>query len=86
MVTKTLRIKKVWFEAIASGEKSIEYRADKPFYGWLSTIEVPFKLVLHYQKPPRITKTVAKVELIKRPDWIDPTLCPTDLVWALHLS
>lgn len=85
MIRKTLRIKKIWFDAIAEGSKKIEYRADKPFYEWLGIIKPPFEIMLHYQKPPRLIKTAYKIKLIRRPNWIDPLLVPTRKCWAIYL-
>lgn len=86
MEVKTLRIKKIYFDAIANGSKGIEYRATKPFYDWLSRIETPFLLRLHYQKRIFVSVTVKRVRLIRRPKDVDATLVPTDKVWALYLG
>ncbi len=86
MQTRTLRIKKFYFDMIANGEKRMEFRSATPFYEWLRTIETPFLLTLHYQKPPRLTRIVTKVRLIPTPMWIDTKVITTDLCWVLTLE
>jgi hypothetical protein len=84
MQTKTVRIKKVYFDAIADGTKRVEYRADKAYYDWLATVPTPFVLRLHYQKCVMLSVEVDKVRRIKRPASVK--LIPTTKVWALSIG
>jgi hypothetical protein len=86
MDIKTMRIKKIYFDAILDGSKRIEYRAVKPYYGWLETIPTPFLLRLHYQKRTALTVIVEEVNRITRPRFVDEKFVPTRFVWALSLG
>jgi hypothetical protein len=58
----TLRIKRKYFDLIASGEKKIEYRETKQFYVRLfSGRERIVRLKLHYQSPRQLTVSVKKI-------------------------
>lgn len=83
MITKTLRIKKVYFEEIKKGVKLSETRAKKPYYDWLASIETPFRLKLHYQKKDvYLFKTVTRVTCGRR-TFTTPEV-PTLAFWELH--
>lgn len=86
MITKTLRIKRVYFDAIRNGTKQIEYRADKSYYDWLHSIEKPFKLKLHYQGDETMTVTVSKTKRIKTPAFIDKEIISTPYCWQLFID
>jgi ASC-1-like (ASCH) protein len=63
----TLRIKRVYFEKIKSGEKTTEYRDGRDFY--VKMFEgLPIKyLKLHYQGRDTLTVEVRSIRLVKRP-------------------
>ncbi len=86
MIIKTMRIKKIFFDAILDGSKRTEYRAVKPYYEWLEMAETPFLLRLHYQSRKSLTVVVEEVNRISRPNFIDEKLVPTRFVWALSLG
>jgi len=65
-VVYTLRIKKMYFDKILTGEKRKEYRAVKPFYKFLEDPELS-EIVFHYQQPRRLRCKVLKVRKIKTP-------------------
>lgn len=86
MEMKTLRIKKVFFEAIERGEKRFEYRSDTPFYSWLETVRMPFMLKLHYQKTGvNLIRKIKLIERIETPEWISDEFVSTDYCWKIHL-
>lgn len=82
----TLRIKKVYFDAIANGEKTVEYRSVKPFYRNLADPSLTH-VMLHYQKAPRLLCDVVKVRKIKCPKFLrESGIDFTDRVYAIHLA
>ena len=65
----TLRIKKIYFDAIADGSKKFEYRAYSDFYRRMFEKEGKIDSVtLHYQLPPRLTCRVTRIEVIPHPE------------------
>lgn len=59
----TLRIKKKYFDLIASGEKKIEYRECKEFYHRLFEKKRSLKVLkLHYQSPRQLTVDIKKIK------------------------
>lgn len=82
MITKTLRIKKIYFDAIADGSKTTEYRACKAYYAWLKDAPTPFLLRLHYQRGPQLVVMVERVRRMRRKNWMDPAIIPTRTVWS----
>lgn len=70
--TLTLRIKRIYFDQILSGEKTVEYRDAKPFYDRMlnQDTKAPItKLRLHYQRERMLECDVAGVALVPTPDW-----------------
>ncbi len=67
--TVTLRIKKVFFDAIKEGRKKKEYRDFKPFYEKLFKENVG-ALKLHYQGNEMLTVEVKKIQVINTPKWL----------------
>jgi hypothetical protein len=66
----TLRIKRVYFDQILSGEKSIEYRDVKPFYERMFERNASIKtLTLHYQRGRKLICDVIAVHRMPTPDW-----------------
>jgi hypothetical protein len=65
-VRRHLRIKKVYFDVIARGEKTKEYRSVTKHYDFLAHPELD-EIVLHYQRPPRVTCDVVSVRVIDCP-------------------
>lgn len=70
--TLTLRIKRVYFDQILSGEKTVEYRDVKPFYERL--LQKPnaapiTKLRLHYQRKRMLECDVGGIANVPTPEW-----------------
>lgn len=86
MPTRTLSIMRVYFDAIADGTKTTEYRACKPYFRWLETMRTPFMLKLHYQRGPQLVVVVERIRQQQREDWMDRAIIPTETVWALDLG
>lgn len=64
----TLRIKKVYFDRIKSGEKTIEYRDGRSYYAGLLAGRPKLKrLRLHYQGTEILEVEVKSVRLINKP-------------------
>lgn len=77
----TVRIKKVFFDKIASGEKTIEYRNITPFYKIFENPDVK-TILFHYQKNPRLIAEIIKIEKVKAPEgWKT-----TPYIYAIHLG
>lgn len=87
MISKTLRIKKVYFEKILAGEKTREYRADSDYYNAIfREIKAPFNLRLHYQGGVFLDVKVTSLRKIRRPERIKPENVPTRLCYELVLD
>lgn len=87
MSTVVLRIKKKYFDAIESGEKTIEYRDVKPFYTKMFDGKTVDRVMLHYQSGKWLTRDVVKVEIIPTPDELKDSGIPfSDRVYAIHLK
>jgi ASC-1-like (ASCH) protein len=82
----SLRIKKVYFDKIKSGEKTVEYRKNSKFYRRLFAKKIT-SLTFHYQKPPQLTVKILDIRLIKKPAKFanDETL-PTKKIYAIYLE
>ncbi len=66
----TLRIKRVYFDQILSGEKTIEYRDCKAFYERLFRDVTTLKtLTLHYQRARKLRADIVAITRIKTPDF-----------------
>jgi hypothetical protein len=70
-----LRIKKIYFDAILSGEKRFEYRKATSRYRGLSDPDVTH-ILLHYQTPRRLLARIVRIDVIPRPDWLDESFSP----------
>lgn len=81
----TLRIKKVYYDAIRDGTKTVEYRKQSNFYDRLFFNPIS-SIRLHYQGPCKLVCDVERVEVIKRPKHVDPEIVPTANVYAIHLK
>lgn len=81
----TLRIKKVYFDQIASGEKKTEYRSYKDFYTRIFEGFEIKRLVLHYQSSRRVVAEVKRIDLIPRPSFLDAASF-TSKVFAIRLG
>lgn len=88
--TITLRIKRIWYDLIKSGEKKIEYRECKPFYDALFNEKADI-LKLHYQGKFHLLVEIKKIRKIKTPKKIVKMI--TDLgmdadmyIYAIYLG
>lgn len=79
----TLRIKRVYLQAIASGEKRTEYREHKDFYKRLLK-RTPTTLTLHYQQRERVIVEVTRVDVIDTPK--DFSSSTTPKCYAIRLG
>ena len=89
MRTITLRIKRVYFEAIKSGEKKIEYRDNTMFYRkFFVRGDAISNIVFHYQNPQdKIKVAVKEIYVIQKPDFLkDSKLVRTESVFAIQLG
>lgn len=75
-IVRTLRIKKIYFDRILSGEKKAEYRDYKPFY--TSLLEpIPTWIIFHYQNPrDKLIARVLGVEVIDTPERLKVSAIP----------
>lgn len=81
----TLRIKKKYFDQIASGQKTVEYRANKKFYKKLSVITYSH-VIFHYQSKPKLICEITKIELIKNfLTGAELKIVPTKRIYAIHM-
>lgn len=84
--TKTLRIKKKYFDQIESGEKTAEFRSNTPFYQSLFK-EKPSFLYLHYQGPVGLVVEVKSIRLIKKPvRFKDSEILTTEKIFKITLG
>lgn len=82
----SLRIKKIFFDLIKSGEKRVEYRKNSVFYRRLLLARKIKTIELHYQKPNRITIEVESIRLIDRPEkFRGNAMLPTEKVFAISI-
>ena len=83
---KVLRIKKIYFEKILSGEKVFEYRSIKPYYDFLKDKDLTH-LIFHYQGRKYLKVTVISVRKIKRPKSLEKSqIYFTPKVYKIGLS
>ena len=87
-MTITLRIKRVYFDAIAAGTKSIEYRDVKPFYDKLLSRPNITHLKLHYQQPRQMICEVRGIFKKRVPPELrnDPDVPFSEYVYAIMLA
>ncbi len=82
-----VRIKKVFFDKIKSGEKKFEYRSNSPY--WRSRlVGRKYKTIsFHYQTGERLTMKFLGVRLVKKPkSLIDSPYLTTDKVFRISLG
>ena len=84
----TLRIKRVYFDAIRDGHKTVEYRADRLFYRNLFRAHAFTTLLLHYQKAPRLLCDIIKIGRVANPlpKHERPEFLATPNVWAIYIK
>lgn len=81
-----LRIKKIYLEKIASGEKTSEYRSNTSFYQKRLFAKSFDQVEFHYQSNDRVICKIESISLIKRPDFIDPVIVPTVKCFEIKLK
>ena len=64
----TLRIKRVYFDKILSGEKRVEYRHFKDYYVKMFEGYEPTVLRLHYQQGPMLQVGIKSIKVIPTPE------------------
>ena len=74
-IIKIIRIKKIFFNRILTGEKTIEWRDYKDFYKRLFSPK-PTHLIFHYQSKEKIIVTVKKIQIVKRPSILNNSIIP----------
>lgn len=72
MKTVKLTIQKKYFDLIASGEKTSEYRSCTPRYKNIFD-KNPDTLILHYFHGEELTAQIKKIEIIDSPDFLKET-------------
>lgn len=88
-MTITLRIKRVYFDLIASGEKTIEYRDAKPYYDKMLSRKGITQLKLHYQQKRQMLCEVKRIRKIRTPKseyTSDPDVPFSEYVYAIHVA
>lgn len=81
-----LRIKKVFFDKIKSGEKISEFRNKTEFYDKLLKNR-PKKIVFHFQKKERLLVDVIDISIIPKPQrFINSTILTTDRIYKIDVS
>ena len=87
MITKTLRIKKVFFDQILAGEKTYEYRSGTPYYQKFFDADIS-ALKLHYQYDRRhLIVAVHDIELIDKPEHLQSSpYLSTDQIYKITLG
>lgn len=86
IVLSTLRIKRIYFDRILSGDKKIEFRDYKDFYHRLFK-KNPTHLILHYQGKRKLLVEVSSVEVIPTPDRLKESKIKfSEKVYAIHLG
>lgn len=72
----TLRIKKIYFDRIESGEKIIEYRDFKPYYERIFEKGIVKEVLFHYQGIPKLLVDVENIKVIKTPKRLKESAIP----------
>lgn len=82
------RIRRVHFDQIKAGTKTIEYRAAIRSYGWLERVAPDAELVFQCGPYLSLTKKIDKVEKINTPEeFLDADWCRgCSEVYAIHLK
>jgi ASC-1-like (ASCH) protein len=82
----TLRIKRVYFEQIRSGEKKFELRADNDYYKRRFTGQSYDTLMLHYQKEQRLYCDIVSISKVTTPANIPKDVVPTKTCWKIDVK
>jgi len=85
--TLVLPIKKIYFEAIRRGDKTIEYRDIKPFYtNRFSKYEYKYLRLSYYQAPFLIVE-IKKIEIRDTPvEFLGSEFLRSDKCYWIHLG
>lgn len=82
----SLRIKKIYFDQIKSGEKTTEYRSDSDFYRVRLMNENPPTEVVLCCGRSILRRKIKKIELIKKPQFLESfDFLKGKNVFAIHL-
>lgn len=85
-MTKTLRIKRVYFDAIRRAEKTYELRADTDFYRKMFKESERVNMIMfHYQGKERLYCEVESIRKVKTPD-IAKSVILTEKCFKLKLG
>jgi len=83
---KTLRIKKVFYDKIKTGEKNTEYRSDKLYYQRLFAKKVT-SVILHYQARKYLLVEVLEINRIPKPErFKNSEILTTDYVYEIKIG
>lgn len=86
MKALNLRIKKKYFDLIASGEKTSEFRSDSDYYkGRLENRDWK-QIILHYQRDARLLCEIISIKLVDTPDYLDRKIITTKKCWEIKLK
>jgi ASC-1-like (ASCH) protein len=80
----TLTLKKVYFDEIARGEKTIEYRKISPYYTRLF-VRTYDSVTFHYYRKETLKCKITKIEKIPNP-FPDSTYLVGSEIYAIHLT
>lgn len=82
---QTMRIKKVYYDAIRDGTKKYEFRSCTPY--WLKHLKRDAKyLILHYQKSNKLICKIKSIKIIQRPSNIDQKIVTTEKCFAIEVE
>ena len=81
----TLRIKKIYFDAIKDGSKTCEFRSCTPYYE-NRFLKNPKFLTLHYQKAERLDCRINSIKIVPTPDHIPSNLVSTLYCYKINLT
>lgn len=83
----TLTLKKVFFQQVAKGEKTIEYRVPNPYYERMFATN-PKRVMFHFYRAECLICDIEKIELIPKPEHLATAeyLRGHDQCWAIHLA
>lgn len=87
-MTLTLTLNREWFDKIASGEKTFEYRKDTDFYRRLFKNRDKWKeIVFHFYRRDRLQCQIVSIKRIRRPkQFKESTYLTTKMIWAIRLK
>lgn len=82
----TLRIKKVYFDQILEGTKTVEWRSFTPFYQRIFSRQ-PTRLRLHYQQPRVLEADILRIDVVDKPESMrDSPWVTTDRVFKISIA